>query len=98
MITAVLKGGYNDVQYAPTASPTALVPNEIVRRRAPSLAFWHAEHTHYVQIHEGGAWSLCLTGRQSRIWGFWQMRGDGVRRWVRSSRYFRRVGHHVCDR
>lgn len=108
MITLVLRGGYDDMQFRPHRSTARTadcrsadrgsIPLEGVRRRAPSVAFWHATHTHYVRVHEGGCWSICLTGRQSRIWGFWQLRGDGVRRWVRSSRYFRRVGAHACDR
>ncbi len=105
MVTCLLKGGYDDVQFPALHDPgqdiLGIPDFEMVTpksRRAPSIAFWPAEHTHFVRVHEGGAWSLRITGRQSRIWGFWQMRGDGVRRWVRSSRYFRRVGAHPCDR
>jgi len=101
LLTLLLRGGYDDMVWAQgyvagqAVGPPWYVP---VPRRAPSLKFWPATHTHYVRVHEGGAWSLCLAGRQTRTWGFWQLRGDGVRRWVRSSRYFRRVGHHPCDR
>jgi hypothetical protein len=104
MVTCILKGGYHDVQwqlvrvfFGDEDHGERWVPLW-KHRKAPSIRFWPAEHTHHVHVDEGGCWSLCITGRQSRIWGFWQMRGDGVRRWVRSSRYFRRVGHHVCDR
>ena len=95
LITLLLRGGYDDIRYRPEERSDYSYPRS---RRAPSIAFWPAEHTHYVRVHEDGCWSLCLTGRQSRTWGFWTMRYDGVRRFVRSSRYFRQKGHHVCDR
>lgn len=101
LVTFLLKGGYTDMVWRNEDHPLFSGIEgyyDPKSRRAPSIRFWRATHTHYVRVHEGGAWSLCLAGRQSRIWGFWQLRGDGVRRWVRSSRYFRRVGHHVCDR
>lgn len=101
MVTVLLKGGYDDVvsEVGKDLFGERYVAGWVAkRRRAPSIRLWRATHTHYVRVHEGGAWSLCVTGRQSRVWGFWQLRGDGVRRWVRSSRYFRRVGAHPCDR
>lgn len=100
--TLVLKGGYDDIIYSNLSSsherPLDMEIVIPVRRSTGSFQRWPAQHTHYVKVHEGGCWSLCLAGRQSRIWGFWTERYDGVRRFVRSSRYFRQKGHHVCDR
>jgi len=92
--TLILKGGYTDWVYPSSREPSYSYRE---KRRPGSFRFWHAEHTHWVQVDESGCWSLCVTGKQSRIWGFWTERYDGVRRFVRSSRYFRKHGHHVCD-
>ena len=52
-----------------------------VLRRPLSLAFRRAEHRHRVVLHrdlEGNpipCWTLILTGRKRRTWGFWCPRG-----------------------
>lgn len=100
--TLILKGGYDDMGYANISSaPEWPIEHEAVivnPRRRGSFQRWPAEHLHYVKVHEGGCWSLCLSGRQTRIWGFWTERWDEMRRFERSSRYFRKHGHHACDR
>lgn len=106
MAILILKGGYYDVEY-PLDSPNYYDLTDKHNRKdvvfldkltAGSRRFRRPEHIHYVKVLPGGCWSLLLTGRQTRTWGFWTARYDGVRRFARSSRYFRKYGHHVCDR
>ena len=102
LVTCVLSGGYTDMAfYNASSSHERPTDMEIIigEHRGPgSIRKWPALHTHWVKVDKGGCWSLCLTGRQSRVWGFWTERWDKVRRFERSSRYFRKHGHHVCDR
>jgi len=93
MAILILRGGYDDVQ-GHGFDPHIQVYDVL---RAGSHRFRRAEHIHWVRVHDDGCWSLLVTGRQTRVWGFWTKRYDGVRRFVRSSRYFRQSGHHPCD-
>jgi hypothetical protein len=79
--TLVLKGGYTDI--SDTGHDHLHVGSSRFR---PAL------HTHTVRVDPGGCWSLLITGRKSRDWGFWV---DG--KWMRMRRYFRAHGHHPCD-
>ena len=46
------------------------------RRRAWSIAFRHAEARHRVTLDNGKpCWTLVVTGRKVREWGFWCPRG-----------------------
>lgn len=58
---------------------------------APSVRFRRANHAHTVQIHRDGCWTVMVTGRPLRDWGFWV---DGE--FKRMRRYFREHGHHPC--
>jgi hypothetical protein len=82
----IVKGGYDEV--VPHSSrPASLAPGvnwplfAQVRRRRFSLAFRRAEHRHRVVLHRDAAgrpvpcWTLVLTGRRTRTWGFWCPRG-----------------------
>lgn len=60
--------------------------------RAPAIRFRPALHEHTVQVDPGGAWTIMLTGRPLRDWGF--KVGDI---WKRQRKYFREHGHHPCD-
>lgn len=60
--------------------------------RAGSVRLRPALHAHTVQVHPGGCWTIMLTGRHSRDWGFWV----GTE-WKRMRRYFKEHGHHHCD-
>lgn len=60
--------------------------------RAPAVRFRPARHAHTVQVDPGGAWTLIITSRHMRDWGFWV---DG--QWKRMRKYFREHGHHQCD-
>jgi hypothetical protein len=41
-----------------------------VRRRVGSLLYRRAEFSHNVITPYGTSWSLCITGKKSRDWGF----------------------------
>lgn len=65
-VSIILKGGYLE-----------WTPNEQFGiRRAPSIAFRRAEHTHRVELFsdtKGGlkpCWTIIITGKKAREWGF----------------------------
>jgi len=76
----VLKGSYTDVN-----------PSGRERMSVGRLVFRKALHRHTVEVPEGGCWTLLLTGRQTRKWGFWV---NGKFR--KSNKYFFMYGHHPC--
>lgn len=80
-ITLILKGSYIDV------SPTGRD-----RLTAGSLRYRRFDHKHYVDVPEGGFWSLVITGPLVHKWGFWV---EGKFR--RPFKYFRKWGHPPCD-
>lgn len=79
--TFILKGSYTD------RSPKG---DRIMR--PGMMAFYPATHQHTVKVNSGGCWSLLVTGRESREWGFWVKN-----RFLRRNKYFFRFGHHQCD-
>lgn len=78
-ITLVLKGSYID--RSPDGDDLLTVG---------SIHFRPALHRHTVVTQ--GAWTIVLTGRHSRVWGFWP---DG--KFKRARRYFHKYGHHPCE-
>lgn len=90
-VTVVLKGGYTDVSAA-----DGFLDAEATRRydhlSAGSVRFRRALHAHTVQVDPGGCWTIMLTGRHSRDWGFYV---GGA--WKRMRAYFRDHGHHPCE-
>lgn len=79
-VTLVLKGGYTDV------SPAGR------ERMGPGRTRYRpARHRHTVEVDPGGCWTLMLTGRKARRWGFYP-RG----RFVKANKYFLEHGHHPC--
>ena len=82
-ITFVIKGSYVDV--IPPVTEWMGVGHRIAWR--PAL------HRHTVQVSPGGCWTLLLTGPKIRPFGFW-VNGE---KFLRSNRYFRKFGAHVCD-
>lgn len=67
-VSLILRGGY--LEHRPDGS---------VRREAPSVAYRRAVQRHRVQLFsctapgspEAPCWTLVMTGRKSRGWGFW---------------------------
>lgn len=80
-ITFVLKGGYTD------RSPE----NDDYLKRG-SIRFRSAHHRHSVIVDPGGVWTLLITGRPKRKWGFWV---EGKFR--KSNKYFFMYGHPACE-
>lgn len=80
-ITFILKGQYTDVS-----------EHGSVIRKAGNFYFVKAEHAHYVDVPEGGCWTLVLTSRPKRKWGF-HVKG----KLFRPLRYFHKYGHPPCD-
>lgn len=66
-VSLILKGGYNEV-----------TPQCTKRRHAGSIAFRPAKWRHRVELlpdvayeTEAPCWTLIVTGRRTRAWGFW---------------------------
>ncbi len=76
LISIVLKGRYKNV-----------TPNGAFEVKAPSIWKAKAEDRHYLDIPEGGVWTLLLFGRPRHKWGFY-VNGH---RW-RPLRYFHKYG------
>jgi hypothetical protein len=79
-LTIVLRGGYTDIS---DKGAELLTPGSIRLRKA--------SHAHTVNVNPGGCWTLLLTGRTKRQWGFWV--GD---RWRKANKYFIKWGHVPC--
>src|SRR5262245_9881749 len=79
-VTLVLRGGYTDVS---PAGRERMTPGKV--RFRPAI------HRHTTEVDSGGCWSLLLTGRQKRRWGFWV---NG--KFKKSNKYFLEHGHHPC--
>lgn len=80
--TFVLKGTYTDVDDKGN--------RDVIR--AGQTRYRPAEHRHYVEVPEGGCWTLLVTGKPLRHWGFWV---NG--RMMRPLRFFHRYGHPPCS-
>lgn len=105
-LTFVVRGGYTDVStqgvpcLAPEDCPYDCEKKPCLERvetrrdhlRAPAVRFRPALHAHTVEIDEGGCWTVMLTGKHSRDWGFHTPMG-----WLRMRRFFKVYGHHPCD-
>lgn len=92
-ITVVLQGGYVDVSTTTPEDPgnPATATLDVLQRG--SVRFRPATYAHKVSVNPSeGCWTLLLTGRRSRDWGFW-VNGE----WKRMRRYFRDHGHHPCE-
>lgn len=80
-LTFVLKGKYIDV----SRSGKDLL-------RAGSIRFRPAKHQHTVQILQSGTWTLLITGKPLRRWGFWVNN-----KLIKRDTYFANMGHHPCS-
>lgn len=61
-------------------------------RAAIPVRLRHAHHTHTVQVDEDGCWTLLITRRERRRFGYWV---EG--KWINAKRYFIRHGMHPCE-
>lgn len=80
-LTLVLRGGYTDKS-----------PDGDERLKAGAVRYRPALHRHTVVPDAAGAWTVLLTGRPRRSWGFWL---DGKFR--KANKWFLAYGHHPCD-
>lgn len=80
-VTFVLKGGYTDV--SPAGSQ---------HLKAPAVQYRSAEHQHTVFPDAGGCWTIIVTSKKLRPWGFWV---NG--KFKKANKYFLTFGHHPCD-
>lgn len=79
-ITFVIKGAYSDVS-----------PGRVDYLRAGSIRYRPALHQH--TVYPGtGCWTLLITGRPLRKWGFWWQG-----KLIRANKWFLSHGHHPCD-
>jgi hypothetical protein len=80
--TIILKGKYEDRSETP-----------VILGGWKRFAFRKAEHAHAViPLTSNGVWTLVLTGRKTRTWGFW-ING----KWKKSLRFFFDIGHPPCE-
>lgn len=83
-LTFVLWGRYADIS-----------PDGCDTLRMGSMRYRRASHRHTVEIEHRGTWTLLITGRPIRRWGFWITPTKMLRR----DKYFAEngYGHHPCD-
>ena len=81
LISIILKGRYFNV------TPDG-------RREVKAGSWWYSEGVkkHYLEIPDGGAWTLLFCSRPYRKWGFFV----NNHLW-RPLRYFHKFGHPPCD-
>lgn len=60
------------------------------------ICYRPALHKHTVETK--GCWTLILTGPEKREWGFHTKTKAGNPTWIQASRYFRKFGHHPCEK
>lgn len=86
-LTFVLKGGYTDVLL-----DTKTNKEHRDNLKLFNIRFRKASHLHYVEVPEGGAITILLTGPSQQNWGFWVKN-----RILRPLRFFSRYGHPPCS-
>lgn len=80
-ISFVLSGSYVDRS-----------PSGSTERRPGHLNYYPATHQHTVNVAKGGCWTILITGRESRVWGFWVKN-----KFRKRNKYFFEHGHHPCE-
>lgn len=92
LISIILKGYYYNVVPNDPDNPDV---NNCTKIKARAFKPWKSSATakHYLEIPEGGAWTLLLQGKPYHKWGFWvknKVTGQYVK-W-RPLRYFSKYG------
>lgn len=96
-VTLVLKGEYTDHAYISHDELNRPEWSDDLLHRG-SIRYRSAYHAHIVDVKPPGCWTLMLTGRDKREWGFYTARKDnGVIRFRKRTKYFAEHGHHPCD-
>jgi len=97
-ITLVLKGRYIDTHAVIKNGKPLPYPTKLDYLGPGSIRYRSAHHIHYVDVQEGGCWTLLWFGKKSRKWGFWVPRkSDGVLRFKKSNKFHIEYGHPPCD-
>lgn len=105
-LTFVIKGSYIDVSddivgyYNGNINRQVGFENNITehpwrtydRVKRFQFRFRPSFHTHYVEVPKGGAWTILITGRPLKKWGFWVNH-----RYLRPLKYFDKYGHPPCS-
>jgi hypothetical protein len=85
-VTVVLKGSYVDV------APWPFMPYSYHDTLTQgTIRYRPADHKHYVEVADGGCWTLLITGSRYRRWGFWIMN-----KFMKANKYFLSFGSHQC--
>lgn len=79
-LTLLFKGAYRDITFASPAVPCdslrAWAADTVSRiRTAPAFALHRARYAHRIEIVDGPAWTLVVTGAVRRNWGFYRAKG-----------------------
>jgi len=82
-LTFVVRGGYTDAGEK---------LSQAEHLRAPCVRFRPALHRHTVFPDPGGCWTLLVTGRPLRKWGFYS---GG--KFIKANKWFLSYGHHPCE-
>jgi hypothetical protein len=77
----VVKGGYTDC-----------TPGVTEHLRMGSVRYRPALHQHTVFPDVGGCWTVLITGKPLRTWGFYP-KG----KFVKANKWFLSYGHHPCN-
>src|ERR1035437_9520510 len=80
-LTFVIKGAYTDVS-----------PKGDKRMQAGTVGYRPALHRQTVKVDSGGCWTIMVTGKKSRNWGFWI--GE---KFKKANKYFLEHGEHPCN-
>lgn len=89
-LTVMLKGAYTDF----TTFPDGTTGQD--RLSAGSIRFRPAKHRHMVKTT--GAWTLIITGRNARSWGFWERMPDSLsQKFHDAKEYFHKYGYAACE-
>lgn len=86
-VSILLRGRYSEVVFVPGYEPLV----QYIHRRAPSIAFRPAVHKHRVTLPHNTngtlhpAWTVVITGKVTRVWGFWCPQG-----WVKWSDFLQK--------
>lgn len=89
-ITILLRGSYVDE----TTFEDGTVGLDYLRRG--SVRFRPAQHRHKVKTYE--AWTLIITGRNARQWGFWERLPDHwSQKFHDAKQYFHKYGYAPCE-
>ena len=87
-VCMVLKGWYDDISWNDQDNIHNVTYDRLT---AGSIRYRKAEFRHIVQTN--GCWTIVLTGKQVRKFGFWVPNKSGKMVWLKAKRYFLKYGH-----